>query len=113
MTHASRSQQKLFLYGALLLLVSALLAALMWTGESSASAQDDSQTQAPAKPAGLEVSTQRGSLDASVDWDDVAGADYYNVQWRLHGPGQNLNDGVRPTTRLIPPSRWPTTASGS
>ncbi len=53
----------------------------------------------PAKPTGLEVSTTAGSLDVSVDWDDVAGTvDYYWVQWRLHGEVQSLTDGVRPTS---------------
>ncbi len=33
-----------------------------------------------------------------MDWDDVAGADDYLVRWRLHGPGQNLNDGGRHTS---------------
>ena len=52
----------------------------------------------PAKPAGLTATATAGSLDVSVDWDDVAGADDYLVRWRLRGSGQDLNDGVRPTS---------------
>ena len=52
----------------------------------------------PAKVSGLSVSATQGSLSVPVDWDDVASADDYLVRWRLHGPGQDLNDGVRPTS---------------
>ena len=31
----------------------------------------------------------------TVEWDDVAGADDYLVRWRVAGPGNRLNDGVR------------------
>ena len=54
--------------------------------------------QPPATPTGLTVSTTAGSLNAALDWDDAAGADDYLVRWRLAGPGQDLNDGVRPTS---------------
>ncbi len=37
----------------------------------------------PVKPTGLRVSTQPGSLDVSLDWSDVAGANRYAVRWRL------------------------------
>ena len=47
------------------------------------------------KPAGLGVTTQQGSLDAAVDWDEVDGADSYLVRWRQAGPGNPLNDGMR------------------
>ena len=53
--------------------------------------------QPPAKPTGLQVSTQSGSLSVSVDWDDVAGADSYLVRWREAGSGNQLNAGVRPS----------------
>ena len=49
----------------------------------------------PAKPTGLRVETQSGSLDVSVDWDDVPGAASYWVRWRVSGPGNRLNDGVK------------------
>ena len=52
----------------------------------------------PAKPSGLTATPTAGSLDVAVDWDDVEGATDYLVRWRLHGPGQDLNDGVTPTT---------------
>ena len=48
----------------------------------------------PARPAGLSVDTQQGSLDVEVDWDDVAGATSYSVRWRVAGPNNPLNEGV-------------------
>ena len=48
----------------------------------------------PAKPEGLEIATEPGSLDVSLDWDDVDGAAHYLVRWRLAGPGDPLNEGV-------------------
>ena len=56
-----------------------------------------SGVQVPAKPSGLDAETTAGSLDVSVDWDDVAGATEYRVRWRLSGPGQALNVGLTPT----------------
>ena len=49
----------------------------------------------PAKPAGLRVEAQSGSLDVLVDWDDVPGAESYWVRWRVSGSGNHLNDGVK------------------
>ena len=57
-----------------------------------------SGVQAPAKPSGLDAEMTAGSLVVSVDWDDVAGATEYRVRWRRSGPGQALNDGLRPTS---------------
>ena len=37
----------------------------------------------PAKPGGLKASTKRGSLDVSLDWDDVDGATRYAVWWQI------------------------------
>ena len=48
----------------------------------------------PAKPTGLKVDTQSGSLNVSVDWDDTSGATSYSVRWRQQGPGNSLNEGV-------------------
>ena len=48
----------------------------------------------PAKPTELEVSTEPGSLDVSVDWDDVDGTSYYWVRWRSVDTGEKLNEGV-------------------
>ena len=53
------------------------------------------EPEPPAKPTGLQVSTEPGSLDVSADWDDVAGADDYLVRWRAAGPDQELNQGLR------------------
>ena len=72
--------------------------ALVWAGAGPASAQDDGEPKVPAKPGGLSVETQQGALDVAVDWDDVEGADDYLVRWRPHGPDQQLNEGMRPTS---------------
>ena len=55
---------------------------------------------APAAPANLQVTTAPGLLLASVDWDDVAGADAYLVRWRTEDG--ELNDGLRPTASNTP-----------
>ena len=52
-------------------------------------------TSIPAAPTGLQVSTTPGSLDASLNWDDVEGADDYLVRWRSVDNGEKLNEGVR------------------
>ena len=57
-----------------------------------------SGVQVPDKPSGLEADATAGSLVVSVDWDDVASATEYRVRWRRSGPGQALNDGLRPTS---------------
>ncbi len=44
------------------------------------------------------MSTQEGSLTASVDWNDVAGADSYTVRWREGVKGTQLNQGTSVTT---------------
>ena len=46
-------------------------------------------------PTGLRVTAERGSLDVSLDWDDVSGAAHYWVRWRPAGPDNKLNDGVQ------------------
>ena len=48
----------------------------------------------PATPTGLQADVTSGSLDVSVDWDDVTGASHYLVRWRVAGPGNTLNTGV-------------------
>ena len=48
----------------------------------------------PAKPTGLQTDSTSGSLDVSLDWDDVTGASHYLVRWRVAGPGNKLNTGV-------------------
>ena len=52
----------------------------------------------PSKPTGLAVATTEGSLDASVDWDDVPGSTSYSVRWRVAGPGNPLSDPVEVQT---------------
>ncbi|MCY4415662.1 MAG: hypothetical protein OXE87_05055 [Chloroflexi bacterium] len=83
-----------FLGGALAIsAIAVVMTALIWAGSSPASAQEEEQTKVPAKPTGLSVAPEQGSLDVSADWDDVEGADDYLVRWRPKD-GQ-LNDGVR------------------
>ena len=55
----------------------------------------DDSTDLPARATGLDVSTQEGSLSASLDWDDVSGATYYLVRWRVPTPEHNLNEGIQ------------------
>ena len=52
------------------------------------------QSGAPAKPTGLRVTTQDGSLEVSVDWNDVSGATSYRVRWRERSAGSSLNTGI-------------------
>ncbi len=80
--------------GALAIVVAAVVMTALLSGSGSpASAQDANETKVPAKPAGLSVATEPGSLDVLADWDDVAGADDYLVRWRPKD-GQ-LNEGAR------------------
>ena len=67
------------LYFALLLVLVASLP-VTWAGGGPADA--DGGTEAPAKPSELEVTTQLGSRNVSVIWDDVDGASEYLVRWR-------------------------------
>ena len=52
----------------------------------------------PARPTGLSVTPERGSLTVTVDWDDTDGADSYRVRWRAAGAGNPLNEGTRSAT---------------
>ncbi len=88
---------------AVLLLV---LAAVFLTGALSAdwspfSAQSEDGSQVPAKPTGLGVATEQGSLDVSADWDDVEGADDYLVRWRLKGGRLNVGTRVNSSSAAI------------
>ena len=90
--------------GLLLALTATLLvAALVLIGRAGA---DDGDTL-PA-PTGLRVTAERGSLDVSLDWDDVSGAAHYRVRWRPAGPDNNLNDGVqvRSSSAVITVARY-------
>ena len=81
-----------------LLGIAALLLALLtvlasvWAGTGPVGAQDGSE--APGKPAGLRVSTEQGSLNVTLEWDDVDGAASYLVRWRSVDNGEKLNDGI-------------------
>ena len=55
------------------------------------------QSGTPAKPTGLRVTTQDGSLEVSVDWNDVSGATSYRVRWRERSAGSSLNEGITVT----------------
>ena len=77
--------------GALALVaVAGVVTALLWAGGSPASAQGGSETKVPAKPGELSVDTELGSVDVSVDWDDVEGATSYAVRWREGVRGTQL-----------------------
>ena len=78
----------------LLALAAALAMALAGTGP--ASAQDGSDP--PAKPTGLSIAIEQGSLDVALDWDDVDGAAHYWVRWRSVDNGEKLNDGIEVET---------------
>ena len=72
-----------------------LFVALAFASPAFNPALADDGTGVPAKPAGLSVVTEQGSLDTSVEWDEVDGVGEYLVRWRLSGPGHKLNEGVR------------------
>ena len=77
--------------GLLLALTAALLVAALVTHRTG---RVRTTATACPLPAELRVSTERGSLDVALSWDDVEGADYYLVRWRVAGPGNELNDGI-------------------
>ena len=83
----------LLLIGALTIVL-ALLASMPWAGGSPTAAQDG-EAEVPAKPTGLILESEMGSLGVAAQWDDVVGADDYLVRWRLPGPDQEMNEGVR------------------
>ena len=49
----------------------------------------------PDRPTGLQVKTEPGSLEVSLDWDDVPGPAVYRVRWRGTDSGSRLNEGVK------------------
>ncbi|MDE2745757.1 MAG: fibronectin type III domain-containing protein, partial [Chloroflexota bacterium] len=55
--------------------------------------EPESPTDPPARPTGLSVATEPGSLEVSLDWDDVDGASQYLVRWREAGAANELNAG--------------------
>ena len=56
--------------------------------------QATGQSGTPARPTGVSVSVEDGSLEVSIDWNDVSGATSYVVRWREHGAGNDLNTGI-------------------
>ena len=75
--------------------------------EPTATPTPEPSVPIPAKLAGLSVSATPGSLDASLDWDDVPGASHYWVRWRESGSGSELSEGV-----AVLPSEAVITVSG-
>ena len=71
-----------------------LIATLPVTLAGGSPASADGGAEPPARPTGLQADTEPGSLDVSLDWDDVGGATHYWVRWRVAGPGNTLNEGV-------------------
>ena len=61
--------------------------------ETESEPTPEPQISVPASPEGLRASTETGSLDVSLDWNDVPGATHYLVRWRAAGPGNKLNTG--------------------
>ena len=85
----------LFLAGTLaLIVVVVLITALLGSGGSPASTQDDSETKAPGRSTELSVATEPASLDLAVSWDAVDGASSYKVRWRRSQSDSTLNEGV-------------------
>ena len=56
-------------------LTAGLILAAMWLAAAPAGAQDEKEL--PAKPSKLRVTTEQGSLEVSLDWEDVEGASRY------------------------------------
>ena len=75
-----------------------LFAALAVSSASMSPAAAQDGQQPPGQPTGLQITTEAGSLDVSLDWGDVDGADDYLVRWRQAGPGNPLNEGEEVTT---------------
>ena len=48
----------------------------------------------PAAPSELDVTTEAGSLELDLDWDDVEGATHYLIRWRSVDTGEKLNPGI-------------------
>ena len=73
-------------------LTAGLILAVMWASAGPAGAQDEKDP--PDKPTKLRITTERGSLEVSLDWEDVEGASRYWVRWRKSDQGNKLNEGV-------------------
>ena len=75
-----------------------LLSVLLALPGSAAAARDvRTEDRAPAKPAGLGVEAQPGTLEVGVSWDDVPGATSYSLNWRRPGGDFEPGDAVTVT----------------
>ena len=52
----------------------------------------------PPKPANMNVSTEQGSLEVGIEWEDIDHATKYLVRWRSVDNGEKLNEGVQVKT---------------
>ena len=78
----------------LAVLLFAFAVVLVVTGTGGSPARADDNSAVPAEPTELQIETTSGSLDVSLDWDDVDGAGRYRVRWRTVDTGEALNEGV-------------------
>ncbi len=72
-----------------------LFAILAVSSTAAAPAGADNSGDPPARPTGMRISVEQGSLDVSVAWEEVDGAGEYWVRWRLVQPDTKLNEGVK------------------
>ena len=82
------------LLAGVLVLLSVLLAL---PGSAAAAGDVRTEDRAPAKPAGLGVEAQPGTLEVGVSWDDVPGATSYSLNWRRPGGDFEPGDAVTVT----------------
>ena len=73
-------------------LTAGLILTVMWASAGPAGAQDEKAP--PAKPSKMRITAEQGSLEVSLDWEDVESASRYRVRWRKAGPGNKLNAGI-------------------
>ncbi len=85
----------------LLVFAAVFLTGALYADWSPFSAQSEDGSEVPPKPTGLRVATEQGSLQVSVDWDDVEGADDYLVRWRLKGGRLNVGTRVNSSSTAI------------
>ena len=52
------------------------------------------ETTKPERPSGLRISTQQGSLNVALSWNDVTGETHYLVRWRHVDTREKLNKGI-------------------
>ena len=81
-------------YGLYIVLLAAVVVAVVGLWADGEGVFADDSTDPPQRPTELQVSTEPGSLEVSVDWDDTPGAASYKVRWRVAGPGNRLNEGI-------------------